>query len=68
MFRDRADVTNLTDRPQTLNTARSPPVGLLNCLTAAAQPVNSAPGVRTTLFVPVRALEGLGEGEIQSNH
>ncbi|MGS9149623.1 hypothetical protein ACQWF9_26020, partial [Salmonella enterica subsp. enterica serovar Infantis] len=26
------------------------------------------PGVRTTLFVPVRALEGFGEGEIQATN
>ncbi|ECV2498883.1 alpha-2-macroglobulin family protein [Salmonella enterica subsp. enterica serovar Reading] len=59
------DVTNLTDRPQTLNIALAAS-GLLELLSQQPQPVNLAPGVRTTLFVPVRALEGLGEGEIQA--
>ncbi len=59
------DVTNLTDRPQTLNIALAAS-GLLELLSQQPQPVNLAPGVRTTLFVPVRALEGFGEGEIQA--
>ncbi|WP_146630699.1 hypothetical protein, partial [Salmonella enterica] len=52
-------------RPQTLNIALAAS-GLLELLSQQPQPVNLAPGVRTTLFVPVRALEGFGEGEIQA--
>ena len=29
-------------------------------------PVELAPGVRTTLFIPVRALTGYGDGDIQA--
>ncbi|WP_139129872.1 hypothetical protein, partial [Salmonella enterica] len=59
------DGTNLTDRPQTLNIALAAS-GLLELLRQQPQPVNLAPGVRPTLFVPVRALEGFGEGEIEA--
>ncbi|HDR2754529.1 TPA: alpha-2-macroglobulin family protein [Enterobacter asburiae] len=57
------DVTNLTDQPQTLNVALTAS-GLLSLESAQPQPVKLAPGVRTTLFIPVRALAGYGDGEI----
>lgn len=58
-------MTNLTDKPQTLiiNLAAS---GLLELMGQDPAPVNLAPGVRTTLFIPVRAREGFGDGEIQA--
>ncbi len=40
-------------------------MGYWNCL-ASSRNRSTAPGVRTTLFVPVRALEGFGEGEIRA--
>lgn len=59
------DVTNLTDKPQTLNIALAAS-GLLELVSQQPDPVNLAPGVRTTLFIPVRALEGFGDGELQA--
>ncbi len=59
------DVTNLTDKPQTLN-IKLAASGLLALIGQDPEPVNLAPGVRTTLFIPVRALEGFGDGEIQA--
>ncbi|UTD18026.1 alpha-2-macroglobulin family protein [Citrobacter sp. SX206] len=59
------DVTNLTDKPQTLD-IKLAASGLLELVGQAPEPVNLAPGVRTTLFVPVRAREGFGDGEIQA--
>ena len=59
------DVINLTDRPQTLN-IKLTASGLLELIGQAPAPVNLAPGVRTTLFIPVRALEGFGDGDIQA--
>ncbi len=48
------DVTNLTDKPQTL-TIELAASGLLELVSQQPAPVNLAPGVRTTLFIPVRA-------------
>ncbi|POT60052.1 hypothetical protein C3432_04965 [Citrobacter amalonaticus] len=59
------DVTNLTDRPQTINVALAAS-GLLELISEQPAPVNLAPGVRTTLFIPVRAKEGFGDGELQA--
>lgn len=59
------DVTNLTDKPQTL-TIELVASGLLELVSQQPAPVNLAPGVRTTLFIPVRAKEGFGEGELQA--
>ncbi|HAT8006291.1 TPA: alpha-2-macroglobulin family protein [Citrobacter koseri] len=59
------DVTNLTDKPQTL-TIELAASGLLELVSQQPAPVNLAPGVRTTLFIPVRAKEGFGEGELQA--
>lgn len=59
------DVTNLTDKPQTLD-IKLVASGLLELMGQDPAPVSLAPGVRTTLFVPVRAREGFGDGEIQA--
>ncbi|MBZ4069690.1 alpha-2-macroglobulin family protein [Escherichia fergusonii] len=60
------DITNLTDKPQKLNVTVSAS-GLLELVGESPAPVELAPGVRTTLFIPVRALTGFGDGEIQAN-
>ena len=59
------DVTNLTDRPQSLNVALTAS-GLIELVSDLPAQVNLAPGVRSTLFVPVRAKEGFGDGELQA--
>ena len=59
------DVTNLTDRPQSLNVALTAS-GLIEMVSDQPAQVNLAPGVRSTLFVPVRAKEGFGDGELQA--
>lgn len=59
------DVTNLTDSPQSLNVAISAS-GLIELVSDQPAQVNLDPGVRTTLFIPVRAKEGFGEGELQA--
>lgn len=58
------DITNLTDQPQSLNVALRAS-GLIELLGAQPAPIDLAPGVRTTLFIPVRAKEGFGDGELQ---
>ena len=57
------DVTNLTDKPQTLNVQLAAS-GLLQMKSAQPEPVTLEPGVRHTLFVPVSAGEGYGDGEV----
>ena len=57
------DVTNLTDKPQTLN-VQIATTGLLTLNSGQPSPVTLDPGVRTTLFVPVSASEGFGDGEV----
>lgn len=59
------DVTNLTDQPQSLNVALTAS-GLIERVSDQPAQVSLAPGVRTTLFVPVRAKEGFGDGELQA--
>ncbi|EGT4256389.1 alpha-2-macroglobulin family protein [Citrobacter amalonaticus] len=59
------DVTNLTDQPQSLNVTLTAS-GLIELVSDQPAQVNLAPGVRTTLFVPVRAKEGFGDGELQA--
>ncbi|MEO3739418.1 alpha-2-macroglobulin [Kosakonia sp. WA-90] len=59
------DVTNLTDQPQTLNVALAAS-GLLTLESGQPEPVKLAAGQRKTLFIPVRALDGFGEGEISA--
>ncbi|MEL9683409.1 alpha2-macroglobulin, partial [Escherichia coli] len=53
------DITNLTDKPQKLNVALTAS-GLLELVSDSPAAVELAPGVRTTLFIPVRALPGYG--------
>ncbi len=57
------DVTNLTDKPQTLN-VKIAATGLLTLKSGQPSPVTLEPGVRTTLFVPVSASDGFGDGEV----
>lgn len=59
------DLSNLTDRPQTLNVALSAG-GLLQLAQPEIPPVQLAPGARRTLFVPVSAREGFGDGQLSS--
>ncbi|MBV8041707.1 alpha-2-macroglobulin [Pluralibacter sp.] len=59
------DITNLTDKPQTLN-VKLAASGLLSLESAQPQPVNLAPGARMTLFVPVSAAEGFGDGMVDA--
>lgn len=59
------DLSNLTDRPQTLNVALSAG-GLLQLAQPAIAPVQLAPGARRTLFVPVSAKEGFGDGQLSA--
>jgi uncharacterized protein YfaS (alpha-2-macroglobulin family) len=59
------DLSNLTDRPQTLNVALSAG-GLLQLAQPEIPPVQLAPGARRTLFVPVSAREGFGDGQLSA--
>ncbi|MFK3705715.1 alpha-2-macroglobulin family protein [Klebsiella sp. NPDC088457] len=59
------DLSNLTDRPQTLNVALTAG-GLLRLDGEAIPPVQLAPGARRTLFVPVSASEGFGDGQVNA--
>lgn len=59
------DLSNLTDRPQTLNVALSAG-GLLQLAQPEIAPVQLAPGARRTLFVPVSAKEGFGDGQLSA--
>ena len=60
------DVTNLTDKTQNLQVTVSAS-GLVALESQQPKPVNLAPGARTTLFIPVRALDGFGDGEISAD-
>lgn len=57
------DITNLTDKPQTLNIQLAAS-GLLELQGAQPQPVTLQPGVRNIQFVPVSAKDGFGDGEV----
>lgn len=59
------DLTNLTDLPQQL-TVNLKASGLLTLDNSTALSAKLAPGARSTLFIPVRAQEGFGEGEISA--
>ena len=59
------DLTNLTDQPQTLNVQLSAN-GLLQLQGAQPQPVKLDPGARMTLFIPVSAQDGFGDGAVQA--
>ena len=58
------DLTNLTDQPQALkiNVSASGQIALNGKIPASVQ---LAQGARTTLQIPVKALGGFGEGEVQ---
>ena len=55
------DLSNLTEKPQTLDVQLST-AGQLNLLDSAAQKVTLSPGQRSTLLIPVKALGGYGTG------
>ncbi|WAH51895.1 alpha-2-macroglobulin family protein [Pseudescherichia vulneris] len=57
------DITNLTDSPQTLNVALTAS-GLVDLQSQQPAPVSLAPQARTTLFIPITARDGFGDGEI----
>lgn len=59
------DLTNLTDRPQQL-TVNLKTSGLLSLDASSSLPVKLAPGARSTVFVPVRALDGFGDGALSA--
>lgn len=61
------DITNLTDKPQKLNVALTAS-GLLELVSNSPAPVELAPGVRTTLFIPVRAFAGLWRWRHSGHH
>lgn len=58
------DLTNLTSQPQTLQVAVST-TGLLALNGQLPASVQLAQGARTTLQIPVKALSGFGEGNVQ---
>ena len=57
------DITNLTDSPQTLNVALTAS-GLVELQSQQPAPVSLAPQARTTIFIPITARDGFGDGEI----
>jgi len=59
------DVSNLTDTPQNLTVFLSAS-GLVSLLDSPELKVSLNAGARKTLFIPVRALEGFGDGEINA--
>ncbi len=59
------DVTNLTEQPQQLNVTFSAS-GLVRLDAQSSQLVNLKAGGRTTLFVPVAASNGFGDGAVQA--
>jgi len=59
------DITNLTDKPQSLQVTVSAS-GLVTLESQQPKPITLAPGARTTLFIPVRAGDGFGDGEISA--
>ncbi len=59
------DITNLTELSQTLSVKLSAD-GLITLDEPAPQTVSLPAGKRTTLFIPVSAQQGLGEGEIRA--
>ncbi len=59
------DLTNLTDQPQQLS-INLKTSGLLALDSQPVQTVTLAPGARKTLFIPVRALDGFGDGQLDA--
>ncbi|WP_151995795.1 alpha-2-macroglobulin family protein [Buttiauxella massiliensis] len=57
------DLTNLTDQPQQLS-INLKTTGLIALNSASVQSVTLLPGARKTVFIPVRALDGFGDGEL----
>lgn len=57
------DITNLTDKPQTLNVQLAAS-GLIKLEGAQPAPITLQPGVRNIQFVPVSAKEGFGDGQV----
>ena len=57
------DVTNLTDTPQELN-AHFSTGGLLSLDGQGAYALRLDAGMRKTLYIPVRALDGFGDGQL----
>ncbi|OAT16901.1 alpha-2-macroglobulin [Buttiauxella noackiae ATCC 51607] len=57
------DLTNLTDQSQQLS-INLKTTGLLALDSAPLQTVTLLPGARKTVFIPVRALSGFGDGEL----
>jgi uncharacterized protein YfaS (alpha-2-macroglobulin family) len=57
------DLANLTDQPQQLS-INLKTTGLLALDSAPLQTVTLLPGARKTVFIPVRALSGFGDGEL----
>ena len=57
------DLTNLTDKPQTLNVQLAAS-GLIQLQGAQPAPITLQPGVRNIQFVPVSAKEGFGDGQV----
>ncbi|WP_310607401.1 alpha-2-macroglobulin family protein [Buttiauxella brennerae] len=59
------DLTNLTDQPQQLS-INLKTSGLLALDSQPVQTVTLTPGARKTLFIPVRALDGFGDGQLDA--
>lgn len=59
------DVTNLTPQPQTLQIAANAS-GLINLADVQTHSLILQAGERKTLFLPIKASEGFGEGEIST--
>ena len=59
------DITNLTERPQTLMVSLQAS-GLVTLEDTSSRQVRLKPGQRTTLYVPVSAAMGYGEGSIDA--
>ena len=59
------DLSNLTDKPQTLQVHLTAS-GLVTLSEGQLPPVQLAPGARSTLFIPVSALAGFGDGQVNA--
>ena len=59
------DLSNLTDKPQTLQVHLTAS-GLVTLSESQLPPVQLAPGARSTLFIPVSALAGFGDGQVNA--
>ncbi|MEO3991732.1 alpha-2-macroglobulin family protein [Pseudocitrobacter cyperus] len=57
------DITNLTDKPQTLSVQMAAS-GLLRLEGAQPEPITLQPGVRNIQYVPVSAKDGFGDGQV----